>query len=101
MKLVRSAKRPSRGAIHQGGDLWLVGEESLTELGAEELAGTDARDAVPPRTDLPPGHPLYGQRALRSVPAGSGDIIVSNKGDIEPVGAAVAEPIEIEVDRAR
>ena len=72
---------PCRGADHQGGDVWLVPSDSVAlEEGAAELTGIDAREAVPERPDLPADHPLRGKRALKAVPAGSGDIVVDDEG---------------------
>lgn len=94
MRLIKSKERPWEGAIHQDGDLWLVPASAELDLedGAELLSGTAARDTVQPRDDLDPDHPLYGQRALRSVPAGHGDIVVSDLGELEPAIIISVEP---------
>lgn len=99
MKLVRfkgDKDRPSPcpGAVHQGGDIWLVPDNARLVGGATELTGTEARDAVPPRTDLPPDHPMYGRRALRAVPSGSPDVLVNDQGELEFTTIA-AEPVVI------
>ncbi len=83
MKLVRSATRPSRQSLHQRADLWLVFDSPELDLAAEELTGTAARDAVPPRTEK---GALEGLRALWLVPAGDLDIVVSETGEFEREG---------------
>ena len=64
------------------------------DIGAEALTGTLARDAIPRRYDLDPSHPLYGKRALTCVPAGTGDIVISDAGVLEPAQAQAIEPEE-------
>jgi hypothetical protein len=87
MRLVRSNEQPSEGAIHQGGNLWLVvDEDSELAPSATELTTVEARAAVPLRTDLPPDHPLYGERALTNIPAGFSDIVVDADGQMVLAG---------------
>jgi len=96
MKLVTSTKRPTRDAIRQNGDTWLVVDDTELEAGAVELSAQSARDAAPPRYDLDPTHPLYGKRALRVVPSGSIDIVVNDLGVLELSHIAVElEEVEI------
>lgn len=54
----------------------------ISECTAAELA------VIQPRTDLPPGHWLYGKRAARAVTSGESDIVV-NEGKLCPVRDAV------------
>jgi hypothetical protein len=82
MKLVQGKCDDPR-KIEIARDLWLV------PMDAKEQAIADARALCEERFDLPRDHPLYGKRALRVVPAGSGDIIATDKG-IEPAATAAS-----------
>jgi len=92
MKLVICTTQPCDGAVPQGGDLYLVPDGADLEAGAVELDGVAVLDAFPERTDLSLGHPLFGRRLLRSVPAGMPDIEVSDLGKLSTATAVVVEP---------
>ena len=97
MELIHCTKHPCREALHQDGDTWMVMDDNThTDLTSVKLEGTAARDATPKRTDLDPSHPLYRKRALRNVPAGSGDIVVTDTGVITTDLTAV-EAIAMEI----
>jgi hypothetical protein len=74
----------------QGGDVYLVEDDADLPDEATDLSSIETVAAVPARYDLKPSHPLYGKRALRSVPSGCGDIVVSPQGVLEGP-SAVAE----------
>jgi hypothetical protein len=78
MKLVKSSKKPHRWAVAQGGDTWLVDDD---------VPGAPlGKSAVPQRFDLPPGHPLYGQRVLPYVTAGQRSVIMGEDGKLKRDG---------------
>jgi len=82
MKIVQGkCDDPRRVELARG--LWLV------PLDAREQVVADVRALCEERFDLPLDHHLYGKRALRVVPAGSGDIIATDKG-LESVAVAVS-----------
>jgi len=54
---------------------------------------TARADDVAVRDDLPPGHPLYGSRAVRCVPCGMGDCVIV-EGKLVPVDLKTGLPIE-------
>lgn len=88
MRIVRCNEEPCPGAIRQGNSIiWLV-VDSDAELdpSADVLTAAAAVAAAPRRTDLEPTHPLYNQRALSAVPAGSRDIVVDDDGNLTPFG---------------
>jgi len=97
MRLVQGQVKPCDDAVSEGDGKWLVINDDKPIVGAV-LTGTAVHDAVPIRDDLPVGHPLRGKRALKNVPAGLPDVVVTALGvltcdvsqaqipDDEPIG---------------
>lgn len=79
MRLIQAQASPCDGAVSQGDGKWLVITDDKPSAGTE-LTSTTARDAVPRRYDLPKNHPLYGRRALKSVPSGMPDVVITELG---------------------
>ncbi|MHC4644310.1 MAG: hypothetical protein ACYTBJ_02325 [Planctomycetota bacterium] len=74
-KLIRRVAKPCQDAIEQQPGVWLV---------PDDVPGLAcSKEDVPPRYDLPKGHPLYGKRALRNVTAGMPDIVMSEDGELD------------------
>jgi len=76
-------------AILDGGAIRLVDAVEAERLDARLATAAD----VPERRDLPRDHPLYGQRALRVVPAGMPDCTLDDAGRLVPVEAPKPDPV--------
>lgn len=88
---------PAERAVADLGDGLELRADGVARRGARVARASD----VPVRLDLPMGHPLRGQRALRVVPAGMGDCTLDDEGRLVPIGAAPAKPVEAELERIR
>jgi len=53
-----------------------------------------------PRNDLPQGHPLRGERVAMNVPAGMGDLEITDDGNPAPRSVAASAAVVEEKEKA-